>query len=596
MLGKQGFGSEYGQSWAVAVTLLDGPKTFQEIIKNFKEVKRRLGFFDESTEYKKAFFLNTIKQLMNKGWIEKEDEHYYLTELGKKEAKKAYNEINGSREWIHNNLLNPTAVSKVTVIVHFVLALIKMPIGILSGSIGLLNDGVDTLLDGLSSVLVYFGIKYDFEKIVNYVLITIMFGTGFYTLYQAIRRFFVPVSKNIDWVSFTAVILSALISLLLMIYQRYVGVKRNNFTLITQSVDSKNHLIVAGGVMIGMVASLLNFMIIDIFVGLTVAGLILKGAYDLLIEILQNEEENSSYEMYSIGNNFSKERIKDWLLRKIAKKKISYNKLVNRVKKELDFEDNLTLKSIGLNQPNYDKKRIKSLLDKLIEEKYIEVSDDKLILTEKGYFRINNNSKFINFRNILNYFVIYPAGIITYLISYYIILGGLSLIPQYNLWLKFDENLFELAFPFFKLTYNFTVMNLIHLFIGLSIFSYAFYKFMGIMMLNHECRDPQTRKPLKLITKGYYSKLRHPMYGYMILINTSFTFALKSTIPILFTLLFTVLFLANGWFEEKRELIPLFEEKYIKYKQKVQRMYFDNKMIIILIFLYFMLVAGYILS
>src|SRR6056297_2050938 len=287
--------TDHGQKWAVAVAMLDGTKTFLEIIEHFNKVKKRFGFFVNETDYSESYFKSTLEELLDKGWAEKNEGRYCLTEVGKKEAEKAYSEIKRSKEWINNYLLNPTAVSKVTVIVHFVLALIKMPIGILSGSIGLLNDGVDTLLDGLSSVLVYFGIKYDFEKIVNYVLITIMFGTGFYTLYQAIRRFFVPVSKNIDWVSFTAVILSALISLLLMIYQRYVGVKRNNFTLITQSVDSKNHLIVAGGVMIGMVASLLNFMIIDIFVGLTVAGLILKGAYDLLIEILQNEEENSSY-------------------------------------------------------------------------------------------------------------------------------------------------------------------------------------------------------------------------------------------------------------------------------------------------------------
>ncbi len=589
------FSSEYGQSWAVAVTMLDGPKTFQEIIQHFKEVKKRLGIFDETTEYKKAFFLNIIQQLIAKGWVVKKDKYYHLTELGKNEAEKAYNEIKGTKDWIHNNLLNPTAVSKVTVIVHLMLALIKMPIGILSGSIGLLNDGVDTLLDGFSSVLVYFGIKYDFEEAANYVLITIMFGTGFYTLYQAIKRFFVPVAKNIDWISFTAVILSALISLLLMFYQRYVGVKRNNFTLITQSVDSRNHLIVAGGVVVGMIASLLNFVIFDIFVGLTVAGLILKGAYDLLIEIMQNEDEKSSYEMYSIGKNLSKERMRVWLLRKAAKKKVSYNQLVNKVKKELDFEENLTLRGIGLNQPKYDKKTIETLLNTLIDEKYIRASDDCLILTEKGYFKINNKNKVFNLRNILNYFVIYPAGIITFIFSYYILLGGLSLIPQFDLWTNFDELLFELTFPIFNFTYNFTFMNILHFIIGLIVFSFAFYKFMGVMILNHECRDPKTRKPVKLITKGYYSKLRHPIYGYMILINTSFTFALKSIIPILFTILFTALFLINGWYEEKRELIPLFEEKYIKYKKEVQRMYFDKKMLIILLALYCILIAGYIL-
>ncbi len=397
--------TDHGQKWAVAVAMLDGAKTFLEIIEHFNKVKKRFGFFVNETDYSESYFKSTLEELLDKGWAKKNEGRYCLTEVGKKEAEKAYSEIKRSREWINDYLLNPTAVSKVTVIVHFVLALLKLPIGILSGSIGLLNDGVDTLLDGLSSVLVYFGIKYDFEDIVNYILISIMFITGFYTLYQAVSRFFVPIENNIDWLTFTAVILSGLISLFLMLYQRYVGIKTGRFSLVTQSVDSRNHLIVASSVVIGMLASLANFPIIDILVGVVVAGLILKGAFDLVLEILDQDSEDSKYGMFKIGKNLYEERLKKYCLIKIEKERKSYNSWVQEIKEELDFTDNITLEGIGMQQAKYEVPQIKILLDSLIEEKLVEKDNDNLILTSQGKEKIKKAYKFLNLKNIFNYFI-----------------------------------------------------------------------------------------------------------------------------------------------------------------------------------------------
>ena len=42
-------------------------------------------------------------------------------------------------------------------------------------------------------------------------------------------------------------------------YQRHVGLRSGSVALITQSVDSRNHVIVALGVTAGLIASLLRF-------------------------------------------------------------------------------------------------------------------------------------------------------------------------------------------------------------------------------------------------------------------------------------------------------------------------------------------------
>jgi protein-S-isoprenylcysteine O-methyltransferase Ste14 len=584
--------TDHGQRWAVAVAMLDGPKTFLEIIEHFNKVKRRFGFFDSTTDYSEAYFKSTLQELLAKDWVIKKEGKYALTNIGKKEAEKAYGEIKRSRQWINDNLLNPTAVSKVTVVIHFILALLKMPIGILSGSIGLLNDGVDTLLDGLSSVLVYLGLKYDFENKVNYILIAVMFGTGFYTLFQAIRRFFVPIENNIDWLTFTAVILSGLISLVLMIYQRYVGIKTGRFSLITQSVDSRNHLIVAGSVVVGMLASLVNFQIIDIFVGLIVAVLILKGALDLVLDILNEDNEDSKYDMFVIGRNFYKKRLKKYCLTKIAQEKRSYQNWLEEIKKELDFNDNITLEGIGMHRVDYNENSVRELLDTFIKENLVIKQDDFLTLTNTGCQKVENSYKLLNLKTIINYFVLLPASIVTFILSNYIILGIMTYIPSFDLWQKVDQTLFNLGFPFLEITYNYTLFNLIHLLIGIVIFSFAAYQFIEISMQNKEHRDPSSKNPLQLITNGYYSQVRHPMYGYMVLINTALMFSLKSSLTMVIAILLAVVLMLNGVFEEKWDLIPLFGERYLEYKKEVPRLCFDTGMKIVLFVIYIITVLG----
>lgn len=61
--------------------------------------------------------------------------------------------------------------------------------------------------------------------------------------------------------------------------------KSGNVSLITQSIDSRNHVIVAIGVIAGLVSSLLNFILLDSVIGFIIAVVILKSAVELLIEI-----------------------------------------------------------------------------------------------------------------------------------------------------------------------------------------------------------------------------------------------------------------------------------------------------------------------
>ncbi len=139
------------------------------------------------------------------------------------------------------------------------------------------------------------------------------------------RRFFVPFEPEVDWFTFAATIVSALVCLVLWVYQRYVGLRSGSLALITQLVDSRNHVIIAASVTAGLIGSLLRFPLLDTLVGLAVAVLILKSAVELAVETVRSlgeeEVDLSRYEFGIVGGygQFRQVQLRDWMLYLVEK-------------------------------------------------------------------------------------------------------------------------------------------------------------------------------------------------------------------------------------------------------------------------------------
>jgi len=388
--------NEYGQSWEVAAALWDGPRTLDEIADHFHSYARLLGFFSITKRLERRHdrmtkrIRETLEELIERGWVVREGERYALTPLGCEEAGKPLADMHRTRALL-DKLIQPQTVSKVGLAVHLGLAALKLPAALLSGSIGLLNDATDTLLDGFSSILVYFGLRFDKERAVNVVLVLLMLGTGGFTFYEAVRRFFVPFEPAVDWFTFAATIVSALVCLMLYAYQRYVGLRSGGLALITQSVDSRNHVIVAASVTAGLVASLLRFPLLDTLVGLTVAALILKSAVELAIETVRSlGEEEVDLSRYELGiaeryERFRQAQLRDWMLYLVEKQGIETRaELIAQAHQVLDFSDNPMLRELGLAQQQ-------SPVDELIEQSLEELlqrgwltGEERLAVTDAG--------------------------------------------------------------------------------------------------------------------------------------------------------------------------------------------------------------------
>jgi Co/Zn/Cd efflux system component len=381
----------------IAMCLWDGARTPPEIEEHFMALGRRFGFFAAQLHaHETAHLADLVQDLAQElegmtemGWVVRQGERYALTSLGREKAGERLAKVRsfGARM---RKLLQPPTVSKVSLGVHLALAALKLPAGLLSGSVGLINDATDTFLDGLSSLLVYAGLRFDKERAVNSVLVLLMLGTGGFMCYEAGRRFFVPSEPDVDWFTFLAAILSALVCGGLWAYQRYVGLRSGSMALITQSVDSRNHVIVAASVTTGLAASLLRFPLLDTLVGLTVALLILKSAVELAIETVhslgEEEVDLSRYRMAPIERyeQFRQTQLRDWMLYLVERWGVlTRAELIAQAHRALDFSSNPVLRELGLADQPQASQMIQQSVAELFEHGWL-VGEERLNVTDAG--------------------------------------------------------------------------------------------------------------------------------------------------------------------------------------------------------------------
>jgi Co/Zn/Cd efflux system component len=373
------------------MSLSDGEKTFQQMLDEFSRLERRVGHFrlgELDADFAQAV-RDDLDLLLSNALVTQREGLYTVTAEGREKASEYEGAVARVSRLLDRALL-PETVSVVGVGVHFVLAALKLAVGAASGSMGLLSDGTDTLLGGLSSVLVYLGLKLDKERYVNVVLVLLMMGVGLSLSVGVIRRLLPLLQPQADALSFSAALVSAVICLGLGQYQRYVGARSGSLPLISQSIDSRNHAIVAVGVAAGLVAARLNFGVLDTLVGLGVAILILKSACELGLETVKalrgEEVDYSKYEPGVVGKyKETKERqLRDWILCLVDRKgPISRPDLHTLAEEALDFKQVALLRQLRMAADGDPHNRVENAIAALRDGGFIS-GEDRLSTTALG--------------------------------------------------------------------------------------------------------------------------------------------------------------------------------------------------------------------
>jgi Co/Zn/Cd efflux system component/predicted transcriptional regulator len=271
-------------------------------------------------------FRKTLLELSRTGQIHlNENEEYELTDPGKRQAEKYKKDMEKGAEIFRDHILSPTATARNTVIVDLFLASIKLISGFVSGSVALIADGADATIDTASAVVVWAGIRFGKEHLGTVIIVLMMFVTGLTVGYESLTKLYGAITSTIDPIAkpylVIVVELVALISaVMLTFYQRYVGKSNGNLSLISQSVDSKNHIYVAGVVILGAIFSTVGIHFVDPLIGVYIAVRILKDAIALAREAISSlKGEETDFSAYRMPfekhyKGYKTESFRSWIL------------------------------------------------------------------------------------------------------------------------------------------------------------------------------------------------------------------------------------------------------------------------------------------
>ena len=340
-----------------------------------------------------------------------QDEKYTLTETGREEAEKITGEIEKSVRRLEKSIMSPSAAAKNTVIVDLFLAIMKLVAGFLSGSVGLIADGADAAIDTVSATVVWIGIKFKKEFLGTLIIVTMMFVTAVSVGYESINKLIKLLIGGMSPLSMPYLVIlveavASLFAVLLFFYQRFIGKKYWSLALISQSIDSKNHIYVAASVIIGAIFSIFGIHFVDALIGTYIAVRIFLDGFELSKEIFSSmrgeETDFNKYEMPLEKHWYlsKTESFRIWILYSMKKYGLtSEEEIINSLKEtyQQEYIPLLSEFKFRFGEGIDFAEKYSELTAPLLENKWIIREDDKLILTQTGRDHVDKIFKRMRF-------------------------------------------------------------------------------------------------------------------------------------------------------------------------------------------------------
>jgi Co/Zn/Cd efflux system component/predicted transcriptional regulator len=270
-----------------------GQPMMERLFFNFSKLRSRIEYSETGkTIHGTHAELNNLKE---RGWVKiNSNDEYELTDEGLKKADEFQSEMNEEAASVDGEL-NPSATAKNTTFLDAFLALLKLGGGLISGSMGLIADGTDATMDTVEAVLVWLGIKYHRENLSTFLVIFGLFIASISVGYDSITHILASLAGNAEpiilpYLVIAVEMIAILAAVFLFYYQRFVGKISNSLTLISQSVDSKNHIYIGFSVIVGAIFAINGIYFVDAVIGLVVAVGIFVDATSLLREAISAQK------------------------------------------------------------------------------------------------------------------------------------------------------------------------------------------------------------------------------------------------------------------------------------------------------------------
>lgn len=288
----------------------EGPLTLKELEEKSFLFISRFGLryvHNKSWDHKEAFDVTKeVGELMKKDMIVLTGDTYELTEKGRNVAEKSAQMIERGAQWVKTNFLNPGAAARNTVVFDFFLAVMKLFVGFISGSVGLLADGADAAVDTVSALVVWVGIRMKKELVGTLVIISMMGITGVSIGYESVVKIIHVLYSDVEPMSRPYLVIGVegialVVAVFLCFYQGFIGKRFGSLALLSQSIDSKNHIYVAAAVIAGAGFSVFGIYFVDAIIGVYISFKILKDGFELSREVISSVKgEKIDFSKYEV--------------------------------------------------------------------------------------------------------------------------------------------------------------------------------------------------------------------------------------------------------------------------------------------------------
>jgi len=337
---------------------------------------------------------------------------FELTTEGREKATEFEKNLKKSTDILEGQILSPSAAARNTIIVDFFLASLKLLSGIFSGSVGLLADGADAAVDTVSAAVVWLGMKIKRENLGTLIVLLMMFISGISVGYDSIRSIIDAFLGTLSLLAMPYLviiteIIALIFALVLFLYQRFVGKRNGSLVLISQSVDSKNHIYVATGVIIGAIFSIFGIYFVDAFVGGFIATRILVDGIRLSKETIASikgeEVDLTKYEIpFERHWELSKlETFRTWILYSVKELKLNTrDELVQELERTFKpkYVPILTEFKFSLGKGFDFEESFDTLVNPLVENDLLVKRNGNFLITGEGRKRITELTRSLRYQ------------------------------------------------------------------------------------------------------------------------------------------------------------------------------------------------------
>ena len=192
--------------------------------------------------------------------------------------------------------------SIIGIVTNLFLVGFKAFVGLVSNSIAVILDAVNNLSDALSSVVTIIGAKLGakqpdkkhplgygrIEYLSSMIVAALVLYAGITSLVESVKKIITPEAADYSTVSIVIISVAIVVKLILGLYVKKQGKKVNSGALAASGSDALFDAILSASVLASAIIYLIWGVSLEAYVGVAIAGLIIKAGIEMMIETLND--------------------------------------------------------------------------------------------------------------------------------------------------------------------------------------------------------------------------------------------------------------------------------------------------------------------